>query len=148
MRGVDLAKWNTVTSYEEVKRDGCEFAILKIINKSGRKEDSFEKHLKGCERAGIPVTGVYNYSYATNVAKAETDANKVVSILDKYKISSTTVVWLDVEDDCQKNIGKKLIEIINAYAKVIEKAGYKCGIYTGQSFYKSYIRPYTSDLSI
>ena len=24
-------------------------------------------------------------------------------------------VWLDVEDECQKNIGKLLIDIINAY---------------------------------
>lgn len=40
------------------------------------------------------------------------------------------------------------MEIINAYAAVIEKTGYKCGIYTGQSFYNTYIRPYVSNLSI
>ena len=50
--------------------------------------------------------GVYNYSYATDVTKAKSDANKVVSILSGKTIPFK--VWLDVEDKCQQGIGQKI----------------------------------------
>ena len=52
------------------------------------------------------------------------------------------MVWMDVEDAVMKNLGKNLIPIINAYGKVITNAGLKFGVYTGESFYKTYIKPY------
>ncbi|MDE7009190.1 MAG: hypothetical protein K2P07_13720, partial [Lachnospiraceae bacterium] len=52
----------------------------------------------------------------------------------------------DVEDDCQKNLGTTLISIINTYQEVIERNGFQFGLYTGMSFYNSYIKPYKSNL--
>ena len=49
------------------------------------------------------------------------------------------MVWFDSEDDCQKNLGPKLISIINAYAAVILNAGLQFGIYSGEWFYHTYI---------
>ena len=51
-------------------------------------------------------------------------------------------MWADAEDTCLKNKGIKLIRILNAYKEVIEAAGYEFGVYTGLSFYNSYIKPY------
>ena len=68
---------------------------------------------------------------------------KVVQILNGRK----TFVWLDIEGECQKNIGKTLINIINMYKQVIESEGCSFGVYTGLSFYESYIKPYAEYVS-
>ena len=144
MRGIDVAKWQETIDWKKVKDSGCEFAILKVIDKSGNKESSFDKNYSGCVENNIPV-GVYNYSYATDITRAKSDASKVVSIISGKSIPFK--VWLDVEDKIQQGIGQKLIDIIKEYQKVIESAGYQFGVYTGLSFYNSYIRPYASQIN-
>lgn len=51
-----------------------------------------------------------------------------------------------MEDDCQKNIGKLLIDIIKTYQNIIESAGYEFAVYTGLDFYKNYIKPFSGQL--
>lgn len=141
-KGIDVAKWNGTIDWNRVKVYGVKFAILKVINKQRKTEEAFERNYSESLRVGIP-TSVYNYSYATDIQTAISDAQLVVSIIKNKKIE---YVWMDVEDDCQKDLGMNLINMINAYQKVIEKAGYKFGVYTGLSFYNSYIKPYASYL--
>lgn len=135
---IDVSSYQGAVDWKKVKADGIEYAILKIIRKDLNPDNQFENNWKGCKEAGVDIRGVYNYSYATTVEKAKEDAKKVLSILNGRK----TKVWLDVEDNCQKNLGKLLIDIINAYSEVIKSAGLEFGVYTGQSFYNSYIKPY------
>lgn len=136
--GIDVSSYQGNINWKKVKGSGVKFSIIKIIRKDLKPDNRFENNWKGCADAGILIHGVYNYSYATTVEKAKTDAKKVIQTLNGRK----AMVWLDVEDNCQKNLGKKLISIINEYAKVIKDAGLEFGVYTGESFYKSYIKPY------
>lgn len=140
MKGIDVAKWNGTIDWKKVKNSGVEFAILKAINKQCKKEDAFDRNYSGASAKCLPVD-VYNYSYALNVEKAVSDAKTVLSVINGKKIGT---VWLDIEDKSQTNLGKTLIDIINAYKNVIETAGYKFGVYTGLSFYNSFIKPYAS----
>lgn len=143
IKGIDVAKWQGVIDWDKVKEDGVQFVILKATNKSNTVEDSFERNYKGATEQGIPV-GVYNYSYATDVNKAYLDACAMINAIKGKSIKLK--VWLDVEDSCQKGIGQKLIDIILMYKKTIESAGYEFGVYTGLSFYNSYIKPYASQI--
>ena len=136
--GIDVSSYQGNINWKKAKESGVKFSIIKIIRKDLNPDKQFENNWKGCMDAGIPIQGVYNYSYATTVEKAKTDAKKVIQILSDRK----AMVWLDVEDNCQKNLGKRLISIINEYAKIIRGAGLEFGVYTGESFYKSYIKPY------
>lgn len=140
---IDVSSYQGVINWGKVKASGIQGAILKIIRKDLNPDKQFENNWRGCEKAGIPIVGVYNYSYATTVAKARSDAKKVLSILDGRKAK----VWLDVEDACQKGLGITLIRIIQAYQGVIEGAGLEFGVYTGLSFYNSYIKPWTGYLT-
>ena len=140
--GIDVSTYNGNVDWKTVKAEGYTFACIKIIKKDNTKDPSFDKNWAGCQAAGIDIYGVYNYSYATSVDKAIKDANAVINALGSRK----TVVWLDVEDNCQKGLKEKLINIILAYKEVIEKSGNKFGIYTGNSFYNSYLKPYISKL--
>lgn len=139
---IDASSYQGAIDWAKAKAAGVEGAILKVIRKDLTPDKQFEANWSGCEKAGVPIYGVYNYSYATSVSKAVTDAKKVLEILNGRKAK----VWLDVEDACQKGMGSGLIAIINAYYAVIKSAGYDFGVYTGLSFYNSYIKPYAGDI--
>lgn len=142
-KGIDVAKWQGIIDWGKVRTSGVEFAILKVIDKTCNTEGAFERNYTGAVEQGLPI-GVYNYSYATTVAKAQSDARKVLEVIKGRKLQCK--VWLDVEDSCQKGLGRRLIDIINAYQTVIEEAGYEFGVYTGLSFYNSYIKPFAGEL--
>ena len=141
--GVDVSSYQTNLDYTKMKNAGCQFAILKIITKDGTPDKMFEKHYAGFTKANIPVLGVYNYLYTTNVEAAKIMAGKVIKTLNGRIVP----VCADIEDKVLMNLGSKLIDIINAYQKVIEDAGLPFILYTGYSFYKSYIKPYQSKLN-
>lgn len=136
--GIDVSSYQGTIDWKKVKKTDVEFAILKVIRKDLNPDKQFENNWKGCTEAGMHIHGVYNYSYATTLAKAVKDAKKVLEILNGRKVR----VYLDVEDDCQKKLGSYLIDIINAYSDVITGAGLEFGVYTGLSFYNSHIKPY------
>lgn len=137
-KGIDVSSYQNTIDWKKVKGDGIDFAILKVIRKDLNPDKQFEANWKGCEAVGMPILAVYNYSYATTESKGRTDAQAVLQILNGRKVR----VCLDAEDACQKNLGKRLIDIINAYAEVITDAGLEFMVYTGLYFYNTFIRPY------
>lgn len=144
-KGIDVSKWQGIIDWKQVGESKVgesrvEFAILKIIDKKGRVEEAFERNYAGAKEQGLPIS-VYDYSYATSKEKAAKDAETVIAVAKNRNIE---YIWLDIEDECQKGIGKTLIDIINAYQKAVEDAGYSFGIYTDLSFYNSYIAPFAS----
>ena len=142
-KGIDVSSYQGNIDWSKVKWAGVQFAILKIIRKDLNPDKTFEQNWKGCTDVGMPIQGVYNYSYATTVGKAKTDAQRVIEVLAGRK----TFVWLDVEDKCQQGLGQTLIDIINTYQGVIKSAGLNFGVYTGLSFYNQYIAPYANQIN-
>lgn len=138
MKGIDVAKWNGNIDWSKVKAAGVEFAVLKVIDKSNRTEAAFVRNYAAAVAAGMPID-VYNYLYTVTESAAKEAARAVVNALAGRKIGK---VWADAEDACLKNKGILLIRILNTYKAVIEEAGYEFGVYTGLSFYNSYIKPY------
>lgn len=137
-KGIDVSSYQGIIDWLAAAGDGVEFSILKVIRKDLSPDKQFESNWIGCHAAGIPVQGIYNYSYATTVEKARNDATRVLEIL----AGRESMVWLDVEDKCMEGLGKTLIDIINAYAGVIVGSGLAFGVYTGQYFYNTYIKSY------
>lgn len=137
-KGIDVSGWNVVADYNAAAADNVEFAILKVIRKDLDPDKLFETHWAGFRAAGVPIKGVYNYTYATYVEKFRSDAMRVVEVLAGRKAK----VYLDAEDKVLRGLGMVLIEGIRAYAEVIEAAGLQFGIYTYESFYNSYLKPY------
>ena len=136
--GIDVSSYQGIIDWKAAKESGIEFSILKVIRKDLEPDNQFENNWNGCVNAEIPIQGVYNYSYATTEEKAIMDAHRVIETLNGRK----TMVWLDVEDECQKNLRERLISIINAYFGVIKNAGLPFGVYTGVYFYNDYMKPY------
>lgn len=136
----DFSAWNGDVNWDRVKAAGLTHAVLKVIRRDFDPDKQFENNWKGCQLAGMHICGVYNYVYTPTVEEAIAAAKRVLEVLDGRKVT----VWMDVEDECMRNLGSELIDIIKAYKEVIESAGYQFGVYTGLSFYGSYIKPYTN----
>lgn len=139
---IDVSSYQGMIDWMKVKDAGVQGAILKIIRKDLKPDNQFERNWAGCEAAGMPIVGVYNYSYAASVSKARGDAQKVIDTLAGRRAK----VWLDVEDNSMKELGKKLIDVMLAYQAVIQAAGLEFGVYTGLAFYNDHIKPYASQI--
>lgn len=143
-KGIDLAKWNKVSDYNKVKQAGVDFAIVKVINASNQPDSRFREHLIGLGSAGIPVIGGYTYSYANTVEKARAAAQAFV---ENAKEAGLDTMWLDLEDAAVKNLGSRIVDIINTYRMYATSAGMGFGIYTGAQYYNPYLKPYADKLA-
>lgn len=137
---IDVSSYNGKINWKKAKQYGCEGAILKIIRKDLARDKQFNANYAACNANGIGW-GVYNYSYATTAAKAQSDMKLVCDILDKIdKKCFKYGIWFDIEDKVQAALSKtKIAEIINAAQKVVEARGYAFGVYTGMSYYQEHI---------
>lgn len=137
---IDVSSYNGEVDWKKLKANGVKGGIAKIIRKDLNKDVQFDNNYKALHAQKMPW-GVYNYSYATTVAKARSDMNLVCDILDKCDRTYFKYgVWFDIEDNVQAVLSKsKIAEIINAAQEVVESRGYIFGVYTGMSYYREHI---------
>lgn len=137
IKGIDVSANQGNINWKAVANYGMGFAILRITEKGNVIDPTFDRNYKGCVDNKIPV-GVYKYSYATSIEQIKTEANIVIKTLNKRKLNYP--VFLDMENECQRNISKNvMMQMINAFRVIILKAGYKFGIYCGESWYNTYL---------
>ena len=98
--GIDVSKYNGSIDWKKVKKDGIEYAMIRVgyrsygANSKLYKDPKFDENVKGALNAGIKV-GVYFYSQAITRAEANEEADFVVDQIRKYNI--TLPVAIDFE---------------------------------------------------
>ncbi len=141
--GVDVSEYQGDVNWNAVADSGIDFAMVRILKKGGAKDSKFERNYENARAAGIKV-GVYRYSYAQSVAEAEQEAREVVAALGGRKLDYP--VALDMEDKSQYWISPSVkAEMILAYKRIIEAAGYKFVLYANTDWLTNRIE--TSRLS-
>lgn len=134
--GIDISVYQKGFNFDKAMAEGVEFAILRgAYHKT--KDSCFEGFYAACKARSIPV-GVYLYSKAETVKAAREEAEELIS---KGLIGKQLEypIYMDVEADVQKKLGKDLLtEIIIEFCETLEAAGYYVGIYSTASFLKSY----------
>ena len=137
IRGIDVSAWQGTIDWDTVANYGMDFAILRITEVGNVIDSCFEKNYSGCQKHNIP-TGAYKYSYAVTVAEIQSEARKVVEVLNGRKLQYP--VWLDLEWNNQRSIGAEQIhKLAEAFEKIITAAGYKFGIYCNVDWYLNVI---------
>ncbi len=136
LKGVDVSAFQNKVDWKRVQTAGVAFAVLKVIRKDLKPDKEFENNWQGCLESGVPIQGVYNYSYATTVQKAIGDAQAVLHILGSER---HPMVWLDWEDPSLPK-GRQAADIINAYGDVITAGGCDMGLYFGMAYYDANLR--------
>lgn len=98
LKGIDVPKWQVGVSWNEVKKDGTEFAIIREGwgKKSPAQIDKkFKETYENAKAVGIPV-GCYHYSYADSVDDAKREAEFCLENIGNMKLEYPVII--DVED--------------------------------------------------
>lgn len=133
--GIDISKWQKGFNFDKALAEGVEFIILRGAY-STSKDTCFETFYKECKEKGLPV-GAYHYSMAKTVEAAKKEAKVMLGILKGKQFEYP--IYLDVEDNVQKSLGKDtLTAIIQTYCDTLEKAGYYVGIYSTYLYLRDY----------
>ena len=137
IKGIDVSSYQGNIDWKKVSDYGMGFTIIRITEAGNKIDSKFEANYAGCTKYKIPV-GVYKYSYATTVAEAQSEARKVVNILNGRKLQYP--VFLDLEYSNQRTIGSENIhKLADAFQKIIVSAGYQFAIYCNVDWYNTVI---------
>ena len=137
VKGIDVSAWQGQIDWKTVAAYGMDFAILRITEAGNVIDKHFERNYTECQKYNIP-TGVYKYSYAMTIAEIQSEARKIVSVLNGRKLQYP--VWLDLEYNNQRSLGAENIhKMAEAFEKIITAAGYKFGIYCNVDWYMNVI---------
>lgn len=136
-KGIDVSVWNGSINWKKVSAQ-VDFAILRagFGRTATQKDKNFEANYKGCKNNNIPV-GAYWYNYAKTVEDAKAEANACLQVLKGKNFDYP--IWYDIEEQSTLRTGKTNVSnIAKAFLEIIEKAGYKVGIYSMKSGLDSY----------
>ena len=142
--GIDVSAWQKGFDFAKAKAEGAKFAILRgayscpAIESNGGKDTEFESHYKKAKAQGLSV-GVYQYSMARTVQQAKQEAKFLFDNVLKGK-QFELPIYIDVEDACQKKLGKRLLtDIVKTWCEYLEPKKFFVGIYASKSFFDEYL---------
>ena len=139
-KGIDVSKWQGGVNWNEVKKDGTEFAILREGwgKKSPTQIDKrFKENYEGARAVGIPV-GCYHYSYADSVDDAKREAEFCLENIRDMKLEYP--VCFDIEDrEMLKLLNRQRTDIVKAFCSEIEKSGYYAMFYCNTNWLNNYL---------
>lgn len=130
-KGIDVSYYQGDIDWERAKSAGVEFAVIRCgygMDVKNQDDEKFERNVTECERLGIPY-GVYLYSYADSVAKAESEAAHTLRMLNGRK--PLYPVYYDLENAqttgrCSK---EQILKIAKTFIGIMEANGLWAGIY-------------------
>ena len=136
-RGIDVSKHNLAIDWSQVPSSGVSFVFVKAGSTNSGIDPYFDANMRGANGAGLR-TGVYLYSYATNVEEAKNEANQLLQWIGSYTVNYPVVY--DVEAPCHKNMSQgQLQELINAFCSIIEANGYYPVVYSSRNMFRDKI---------
>jgi len=135
--GIDISLWNgnlSLKNFNSFKEYGIDFVYIRAIV-SSKIDNRFEQNYSNALKANLDV-GAYQYSYAKNVDDITKEANSLVKLLNNRPLQYP--VMLDLEEEVQLEMNKsKLNEMVNAYVKILNNAGYEVIVYSNYGLLNS-----------
>ena len=136
---IDVSKWNNTVDYKSVKSAGVTGVIIQCGYgmESSQKDPYFEDNYKKAKAQGLKV-GAYLYSYAKSVSEAKREANVCLKWIKGKKFGLP--IYIDMEEEGLTYLGKStLTKIATEFCKIVEKAGYKAGVYANANWFRNYL---------
>lgn len=139
----DVSEHQAVIDWDAVKKSGMIDAVILRVgyggNDTSQDDKQFLRNVKECVRVGMPIMGVYLYSYAFNATMARSEADHTIRMINegiKLGMSKDIIAYDDIEDSRIVNSCRATWPI---FAANVRAAGFKVGIYTGAYYFKSYL---------
>ena len=140
--GIDVSKYQGYIDFNEVKKDGIDFVIVKLGSRgysTGQLtlDDYYLDNVKRATDAGLEV-GVSFHSQAITVEEAKEEAAFVLQYLTDYDISYPVVFAMEhvANDTARIDVLTKeeKTQITQAFLEDIEAAGYNTMIYADKEW--------------
>ena len=140
-KGTEVSKFqneNGPIDWNAAKKDGLDFVMIRLAY--GTKEDAyFDANVKGAQKAGIKV-GVYLCSTAKNMNDAMAEADLTLKKIKPYKLEYPVAYDLEVVSMLSEGLSKDdLTDMINAYCKKVEDAGFIPMVYANRTWLTKYM---------
>lgn len=139
-KGIDVSKWQGGVNWNEVKKDGTEFAILREGwgKKSPTQIDKkFKENYENAKAVGIP-TGCYHYSYADSVEDAINEARFCLENIEGFKLEYPVIIDVEGKEQLKLN-NRQRTDIVKAFCSEIEKHGYYAMFYCNLNWLNNYL---------
>lgn len=153
IKGIDVSTFQTKVDWNEIKRQGFKFVIVRCGYRGALKgnlveDNKFMSHIKGAKAAGLDV-GVYFFSEAINAEEGRAEADYAVQLVKKSGVKLDYPIAIDSENVfIEVSKGKKLpgransnqistakrTAAVKAFCEQIEKLGYESMIYASTSW--------------
>ena len=133
--GIDISEHQGKIDFNKLKGN-IDFAMVRCSYGFFHTDKLYKQNISGLESINVPY-GLYHFSYATNAEEAKKEAKGFLNIIKNYK--PLYPVAIDVEaSNLTKNLSKKvLIEIVNTFCEIVEKAGYYVIIYANLNYFET-----------
>lgn len=140
-KGIDVSHHQGTVDWKKAKEDGVEFAIIHCgfgMNQTKQDDAQWLNNVKGCEENNIPY-GVYLYSYANTVEKAQSEAEHVLRLIKGHTL--TYPVYYDIEEKTVLNklTAEQLGKIAATFVNKVKAEGYQTGIYSNKSNFETFL---------
>lgn len=135
---IDVSKHQGKIDWSKVK-DHVDGAIIRCgygRNMTNQDDTQFKANAEACIKYGIPF-GVYLYSYANTIDSAKDEAAHVLRLIEPYKEKLSYPVYYDLEEPGTQGTA---VARAKAFGDIIEGAGYWCGIYANQYWWRTYLK--------
>ena len=143
-RGADISTWQGNVDFNKVKASGIQFLILRSSYRQ-TVDGRFHGYVKAAKAAGIPIRGVYHFSYALNIEQVKQEAAFCISQLEAAGLGKDVIVFFDFEYDTitkAKAAGVTLGRTecnahTKAFCEYVTEKGYRAGIYSNIDYYRN-----------
>lgn len=139
--GIDVSKWNKEINWEQLRKEGVEFAIIRVGYRGSSTgslvvDPYFEQNIKGALDNGIDV-GVYFFTQAIDEREAVEEASIVLSLIKGYHV--TYPVFIDSEGAGGNGRADNLdvptrSKVCQAFCETIRSGGYTAGVYASKNW--------------
>lgn len=140
MIGIDVSRWQGDINFEDVKRSGAEFVIIRMAVSNGVDDEIgldsyFTENIKKAKDAGLKV-GVYVYTAASSIPEVRNQAKFVKKHLNKtpldFPIAYDFETWNDI-NELEVNT-HDLINMVDEFYKIVNKDGYDVMLYSSKYY--------------
>lgn len=129
LKGIDVSKWQSIIDFEQVKKSGIDFVIIKAGGSDAGiyKDKYFEVNYQKAKAAGLNVGAYYfvGKKFLT-AADGRADADRFIKLLEGKQFEYP--VYVDIETG-SFHVRKQFTDATIAFCERMEEAGYFCGIY-------------------
>ncbi len=140
-KGIDVSQWNGNINWAKVKNTDVDYAMIRCgygMDEVGQDDTMWKKNADACTANGIPF-GTYLYSYADTVARAKSEAEHVLRLVEGYDLAYP--IYYDLEETNIRNKLTKaqIAQIAKTFCDTIRAAGYKVGVYANLDWFNNYL---------